>query len=140
MKKTFAKLHEGESRKDALKRALAIAKWKKEGGKVEKQPPTPAYKGRGSYGGRGKGALSPMSKEDEKMAKDIKDYKKKMKGIPHFYKKGKNKKEEVGEGYQEISNLVDITQEVMSKMIKAMKKDDFKAVTKLYKELGNIIK
>ena len=46
----------------------------------------------------------------------------------------------VEEGYQEISNLVDITQEVMSKMIKAMKKDDFKAVTKLYKELGNIIK
>ena len=47
---------------------------------------------------------------------------------------------EVEEGYQEISNLVDITQEVMLKMIKAMKKDDFRAVTKLYKELGNIIK
>jgi len=46
----------------------------------------------------------------------------------------------VEEGYQEISNLVDITQEVMLKMIKAMKKDDFRAVTKLYKELGNIIK
>ena len=46
----------------------------------------------------------------------------------------------VEEGYQEISNLVDITQEVMGKMIKAMKKDDFRAVTKLYKELGNIIK
>ena len=44
MKKTFAELHEGESRKDALKRAAAIAKWKKAGGKVEKQPPTPAYK------------------------------------------------------------------------------------------------
>ena len=48
--------------------------------------------------------------------------------------------EEVGEGYQEISNLVDITQEVMTKMIKAMKKDDFKSVTQLYKELGKIIK
>ena len=47
---------------------------------------------------------------------------------------------EVEEGYQEISNLVDITQEVMGKMIKAMKKDDFRTVTKLYKELGNIIK
>ena len=47
---------------------------------------------------------------------------------------------EVEEGYQEISNLVDITQEVMLKMIKAMKKDDFRTVTKLYKELGNIIK
>ena len=48
--------------------------------------------------------------------------------------------EEVEEGYQEISNLVDITQEVMGKMIKAMKKDDFRTVTKLYKELGKIIK
>ena len=48
--------------------------------------------------------------------------------------------EEVEEGYQEISNLVDITQEVMGKMIKAMKKDDFRTVTKLYRELGKIIK
>ena len=47
---------------------------------------------------------------------------------------------EVEEGYQEISNLVDITQEVMGKMIKAMKKDDFRTVTKLYRELGKIIK
>ena len=47
---------------------------------------------------------------------------------------------EVEEGYQEISNLVDITQEVMGKMIKAMKKDDFGTVTKLYRELGKIIK
>ena len=47
---------------------------------------------------------------------------------------------EVEEGYQEISNLVDITQEVMGKMIKAMKKDDFRTLQKLYKELGNIIK
>ena len=47
---------------------------------------------------------------------------------------------EVEEGFQEISNLVDITQEVMGKMIKAMKKDDFRTVTKLYKELGKIIK
>ena len=46
----------------------------------------------------------------------------------------------VEEGYQEISNLVDITQEVMLKMIKAMKKDDFKSVTQLYKKLGKIIK
>jgi hypothetical protein len=35
---------------------------------------------------------------------------------------------------------VDITQEVMGKMIKAMKKDDFRTVTKLYRELGKIIK
>ena len=46
----------------------------------------------------------------------------------------------VEEGYQEISNLVDITQEVMGKMIKAMKKEDFRTLQKLYKELGNIIK
>ena len=120
---TFAELHEGESRKDALKRALAIAQWKKSGGKVEKQPPTP---------GRG-------GKEDEKMAKAVQDYKKKKKGIPHFFKKSRNYKA-WQEGYQEISNLVDITQDVMTKMIKAMKKDDFKSVNKLYKELGNIIK
>ena len=135
MKKTFAELHEGESRKDALKRAAAIAKWKKAGGKVEKQPPSP---------GRG----------DEKMGKAVQDYKKKHKkkenriGAGNMFKrqwKGQRKnfiprEEEVGEGYQEISNLVDITQGVMTKMIKAMKKDDFKSVNKLYKELGNIIK
>ena len=44
------------------------------------------------------------------------------------------------EGYQQTSNLVDISQEVMAKMIKAMKKDDFRTAMKLYKELGNIIK
>ena len=133
--KLYNSVNEAESRKDALKRALAIAKWKKAGGKVEKQPPSP---------GRG----------DEKMGKAVQDYKKKHKkkenriGAGNMFKrqwKGQRKnfiprEEEVGEGYQEISNLVDITQEVMAKMIKAMKKDDFKTVTKLYKELGNIIK
>tara|TARA_B110001454_G_C12381971_1_gene293039 strand:+ start:147 stop:449 length:303 start_codon:yes stop_codon:yes gene_type:complete len=69
---------EKESRKDALKRALAISKWKKSGGKVEKQPPSPSVgskKYRGMYFG------SPKTKEDEKMAKDIQKYrnKKKMK-------------------------------------------------------------
>jgi len=121
--KLYNSVDEAESRKDALKRALAIAQWKKAGGKVEKQPPTP---------GRG-------GKEDEKMAKAVQDYKKKKKGIPHFFKKSRNYKA-WQEGYQEISNLVDITQGVMTKMIKAMKKDDFKSVNKLYKELGNIIK
>ena len=135
--KLYNSVTEAESRKDALKRALAISKWKKAGGKVEKQPPAP---------GRG----------DEKMAKALQDYKKKHKkkenriGAGNMFKrqwKGLRKNssfiprgEEVGEGYQEISNLVDITQGVMTKMIKAMKKDDFKTVTKLYKELGNIIK
>ena len=133
--KLYNSVTEAESRKDALKRAAAIAKWKKAGGKVEKQPPSP---------GRG----------DEKMGKAVQDYKKKHKkkenriGAGNMFKrqwKGQRKnfiprEEEVGEGYQEISNLVDITQEVMAKMIKAMKKDDFKSVTQLYKELGKIIK
>jgi len=123
--KLYNSVNEAESRKDALKRAAAIAKWKKAGGKVEKQPPTP-----------GKG--------DDKMAKALRDYKKKHKkkenriGAGNMFKrqwKGQRK-----EGYQEISNLVDITQNVMSKMIKAMQQDDFKTVIKLYKELGNIIK
>ena len=78
------------------------------------------------------------------MGKAVQDYKKKHKkkenriGAGNMFKrqwKGQRK-----EGYQEISNLVDITQGVMTKMIKAMKKDDFKSVNKLYKELGNIIK
>ena len=134
MKKTyFEYLHEGESRKDALKRALAISRWKKAGGKVEKQPPAP---------GRG----------DEKMAKALQDYKKKWKkkenriGAGNMFKRQRKNSsyifrgKQVGEGFQEISNLVDITQRTMDKMIKAMKKDDFKTVTKLYRELGNIIK
>jgi len=141
MKKTFAELHEGESRKDALKRAAAIAKWKKAGGKVEKQPDAPG-------GHRGK--------EDEKMAKAVQDYKKKNKkkenriGAGNMFKrrwKGQRKsssfiprEEEVGEGFQEISNLVDITRRTMDKMIKAMTQEDYKSVNKLYKELGNIIK
>ena len=135
--KLYNSVTEAESRKDALKRALAIAQWKKAGGKVEKQPPSP---------GRG----------DEKMGKAVQDYKKKHKkkenriGAGNMFKrqwKGQRKNssfvprgEEVGEGFQEISNLVDITQEVMAKMIKAMKRDDFKSVTQLYKELGKIIK
>ena len=67
-----------EDNKDALKRALAMHKFKRGGGKVEKQPPSLAIKGSGSYGGRGKGALKPMGKEDKKMIKDLQDYRKKM--------------------------------------------------------------
>ena len=133
--KLYNSVTEAESRKDALKRALAIAKWKKAGGKVEKQPPSP---------GRG----------DEKMGKAVQDYKKKHKkkenriGAGNMFKrqwKGQRKnfiprEEEVGEGYQEISNLVDLVSRTMGKMIKAMKQDDYKSVNKLYKELGNIIK
>ena len=72
--KLYNSVTEAESRKDALKRAAAIAKWKKAGGKVEKQPPSP---------GRG----------DEKMGKAVQDYKKKHKkkenriGAGNFWKK-----------------------------------------------------
>jgi len=139
--KLYNSVTEAESRKDALKRAAAIAKWKKAGGKVEKQPDAPG-------GHRGK--------EDEKMAKAVQDYKKKNKkkenriGAGNMFKrrwKGQRKsssfiprEEEVGEGFQEISNLVDITRRTMDKMIKAMTQEDYKSVNKLYKELGNIIK
>ena len=123
-------LAEGESRKDALKRALEISKWKKAGGKVEKQPPTPAS---GVHKYRGLGVMVPMSKEDEKMAKDIKDYRKKLKGIPHFshpnnpvakqqrYKYGrKSKKEEVelDEGTWAIPD----TQKKYDQLMKLMKR------------------
>ena len=59
-------IDEAMSRKDMLKLALAKHKYKKSGGKVEKQPPTPA-------------------KGDAKAAKDIQDYRKKLKGIPNFH-------------------------------------------------------
>ena len=61
-------LAEGESRKDALKRALEISKWKKAGGKVEKQPPSPAV---GSKNYRVMYMAVPKTKEYEKMAQDI---------------------------------------------------------------------
>ena len=159
-----------EASKEALKRALAISKWKRAGGKVDKQPDNIE---------KWWGQLSP---EDQKRAANIAQYKKEKKQKkeeveieegykdlpPHLQKlikkiekrqKDWNKQNprakiktlvwnpetgkpdiEVEEGYQEISNLVDITQEVMGKMIKAMKKDDFRTVTKLYRELGKIIK
>ena len=80
------KIDEAMSRKDILKLALAKHKYKKSGGKVEKQPPTPAS---GKHKYRGMGILTPMSKDDEKMAKALKDYKKKL------WKKKYGKKEEI---------------------------------------------
>ena len=88
------------SQKDILKLALAKHKYKKSGGKVEKQPPTPA-------------------KGDEKAIKDIKDYRKKLKGIPNFhhphnpvakqqrYKYGR-KKEEVEQEFEKFVEEVEI--------------------------------
>ena len=75
-------LAEGESRKAALKRALAMHKFKKAGGKVEKQPPSPA---RGQKKYRGVYMATPKNKEDEKMAKDIEKYRKKMKRPLSFF-------------------------------------------------------
>ena len=130
--KLYNDVNEGESRVDALKRAMAVAKWKKEGGKVDKQPPSPATKGSGSYGGRGKGVKRFDDEEDNEMNRAIMAYRKS--------KRKKKKNEDVGEGYQEISNLVDITKRVMDQLINAMKKEDFKAVSSFYKQLGKIIK
>jgi hypothetical protein len=92
--------NEAMSQKDILKLALAKHKYKKSGGKVEKQPPTPA-------------------KGDEKAIKDIKDYRKKLKGIPNFhhphnpvakqqrYKYGR-KKEEVEQEFEKFVEEVEI--------------------------------
>jgi len=65
-----------EDNKAALKRALAMHKFKKSGGKVEKQPPS-AARGQKKY--RGVYMATSKTKEDEKMAKDIEKYRKKMK-------------------------------------------------------------
>jgi hypothetical protein len=125
--KLYNDVNEGESRMDALKRAMAIAKWKKEGGKVDKLPP-----GRASGIYRGKGVKRFDDEEDNEINRAIMAYRKS--------KRKKKKNEDVGEGYQEISNLVDITKRVMDQLINAMKKEDFKAVSSFYKQLGKIIK
>ena len=69
--KTFKKFIE-DTRKDALKRALAIRKFKQKGGKIDKQPPSIDL---GKYKYRGMN-ISTLSKEDEKRAKDIAQYRK----------------------------------------------------------------
>jgi len=68
-------LEEALSRKDQLRLALAKSKFKKSGGKIEVQPPSPA---RYSNKYRGKNVAAPKTKEDEKMAQDVQDYRKKM--------------------------------------------------------------
>ena len=93
-KQAMEEVEIAEADKEALKRALAISKFKRSGGKVEKQPPTPTQQKRSTWA-KGGGVFAPMSKEDEKKAKDIKDYRKKLKRIPHFFKRTKGKKEEV---------------------------------------------
>jgi hypothetical protein len=81
MDKEFAEafkeeIEEALSRKDQLRLALAKSKFKKSGGKIEVQPPSPAT---GSKKYRGMYMTSPKTKEDEKMAKDIQNYRNKKK-------------------------------------------------------------
>ncbi len=76
-KKLYNSVEESESRKDALKRALEISKWKRAGGKVDKQPDNIE---------KWWGQLSP---EDQKRAANIAQYKKE--------KKQKKEEVEVGE-------------------------------------------
>ena len=90
----FEDIEEAMSRKDMLKLALAKHKYKKSGGKVEKQPPTPA-------------------KGDAKAAKDIQDYRKKMKRIPHFFKRNKGKKEEVESKIEGFSHFLEAQQKTV---------------------------
>ena len=68
--KTFIEFR--EDNKDALRRALAIRKFKQKGGKIDKQPPSIDL-GRYKYRGMN---ISTLSKEDEKRAKDIAQYRK----------------------------------------------------------------
>ena len=83
--KTFIEFK--EDNKDALRRALAIQKFKRGGGKVEKQPPSPAT---GSKKYRGMYMAAPKTKEDEKMAQDILDYRKKMSKKQRYFPQGKS--------------------------------------------------
>ena len=68
--KTFIEFR--EDNKDALRRALAIQKFKKKGGKIDIQPPSIDL---GRYRRRGVN-VSTLSKDDEKRAKDIAQYRK----------------------------------------------------------------
>ena len=68
--KTFIEFR--EDNKDALRRALAIHKFKRGGGKVEKQPPSIDM---GRYRYRGVN-ISTLSKDDQERAKAIAQYRK----------------------------------------------------------------
>jgi hypothetical protein len=85
-------LEEALSRKDQLRLALAKSKFKKSGGKIEVQPPSPA---RYSNKYRGKNVAAPKTKENEKMAQDVQDYRKKM-----YNKKMKKEEFEIDEAFK----------------------------------------
>ena len=108
-------IDEALSRKDQLKLALAKSKFKRSGGKVEKQPPSPAV---GSNKYRGINFAVPKTKEDEKRAKDIQDYRKKMGKKNRYFPTGytRVKKEEV-----EIDEGSSDTQDMYALMVKGLK-------------------
>ena len=112
-------IDEALSKKDALKMALAKHKFKKAGGKVEKQPPSPAT---GSKKYRGVYIASPKTKEDEKMAQDIKNYRKKMNIKKQLKRKAWWKKEDVEE---EMSTSSDVDMNPTGKPKKKRKCETF---------------
>ena len=69
--KRFKEFRE-DRRKDALKKALAMHKFKQKGGKIDKQPPSLNL---GTYKYRGF-KISTLSKDDQKRAKAIAKYRK----------------------------------------------------------------
>ena len=91
--KRFKELRE-DARKDALKRALAIHKFKQKGGKIDKQPPSLDL---GTYKYRGF-KISTLSKDDQERVKAIAKYRKdagmkaKFKPTGKTYGRGKKEK------------------------------------------------
>ena len=69
--KTFKKFIE-DTRKDALKRALAMHRFKQKGGTIDKQPPSLDL---GKYKYRGL-KISTLSKDDQERVKAIAQYRK----------------------------------------------------------------
>ena len=128
LKEARTKMHEGESRKDALRRALAITKWKRAGGKVDKMP-----MGRASGIYKGKGVKQFDDDEENAINRAIMAYRK-MKN-----KKKYGKKEGMKEGKLD-DNIVDLIKQEMDAMLRAAKKGDYKTLMGLYKGLGRIIK
>ena len=124
LKEARTKMHEGESRRDALKRALAITKWKRAGGKVDKMP-----MGRASGLYRSKGVKQFDDDEENAINRAIMAYRKSKK------KKGKRIKENILD-----DNIVDLITKEMDAMLRAAKKGDYKTLIGLYKGLGRIIK
>ena len=82
--KTFKKFIE-DTRKDALKRALAMHRFKQKGGTIDKQPPSLDL---GKYKYRGL-KISTLSKDDQERVKAIAQYRKDAKMKAKFKPTGK---------------------------------------------------